>query len=468
MVLPIFPDATIEFQEVVLVIALASILYGSVMAFTQTNARLVAGYSSVAQLGFITLGIFALRPDGADGAVLQMVNHGLVIAPADADLRRCWSSAPAATTSRGWAGSRMRAPVMAALFLIVTMALLAMPGSANFIGEFFILNGVFQEKIVVRPDRASPDRDGRLLRAAPLPARDAQPQAGRRGVEGDRLARGIVVGALVACIVALALYPQLILKRTGIGDAAVSATPEVDELESPRGSNAPAEQLSGADAKPSGGRLEAPVETMNFNAPDIDYAGHLADHRADRRHLRRADGRAICRRAALSCRRPDAWRSWQRPPGLAIWQWGEQTDLVAGALRLDDLALAATLIAILAAAVASSSRSASRRRGRAGHGAFYALLLGSVLGMAILAQAQNLVTFFVGLELLSIPLYVMCGSAIRKEPSLESGLKYLIIGSLGSATLLYGFACSTAPGLDRLQRDRRRARPAARPTTRWS
>ena len=51
------------------------------MAFTQTNVRLIAGFSSIAQLGFITLGIFSLRPDGADGAVLQMVNHGLVVAP---------------------------------------------------------------------------------------------------------------------------------------------------------------------------------------------------------------------------------------------------------------------------------------------------------------------------------------------------------------------------------------------------
>ena len=56
-------------------------LYGSIMAFTQWNVRLVAGYSSVAQLGFITMGIFSLRPDGADGALLQMVNHGLVVAP---------------------------------------------------------------------------------------------------------------------------------------------------------------------------------------------------------------------------------------------------------------------------------------------------------------------------------------------------------------------------------------------------
>src|SRR5204863_4643999 len=78
VVLPLYPAATSHFQELILVIGLASILYGSVMAFTQTNVRLVAGYSSVAQLGFITIGIFSLRPDGATGAVLQMVNHGLV------------------------------------------------------------------------------------------------------------------------------------------------------------------------------------------------------------------------------------------------------------------------------------------------------------------------------------------------------------------------------------------------------
>ena len=66
--------------------------------------------------------------------------------------------------------------------------------------------------------------------------------------------------------------------------------------------------------------------------------------------------------------------------------------------------------------------------------------------MVLLAQAQNLVSFFVALELLSIPLYVMCGSAIRREASLESGLKYLIIGSLGLGdAALRVRAASTAP-----------------------
>ena len=59
--LPLFPQATVHFQELILVIGVAGILYGSVMAFTQTNVRLIAGYSSIAQLGFITIGIFSLR-----------------------------------------------------------------------------------------------------------------------------------------------------------------------------------------------------------------------------------------------------------------------------------------------------------------------------------------------------------------------------------------------------------------------
>jgi NADH-quinone oxidoreductase subunit M len=82
VVLPLYPDASVHYQELMLLLALASILYGSAMAFTTTQTRLILGYSSIAQLGFIVLGIFALRPEGAQGAVIQAVNHGLVVAPA--------------------------------------------------------------------------------------------------------------------------------------------------------------------------------------------------------------------------------------------------------------------------------------------------------------------------------------------------------------------------------------------------
>ena len=183
------PTRRSQFQEVVLVIALASILYGSVMAFTQTNVRLIAGFSSVAQLGFITLGIFSLRPDGADGAVLQMVNHGLVVAPVFL-IAALLAERAGTEDLRKMGGMATRAPMLAALFLIVTLALLAMPGSANFIGEFFILNGVFQAKIAMRLRRRDRDRARRLLRDPPLPAHDARAPARGRRVARDLAARG--------------------------------------------------------------------------------------------------------------------------------------------------------------------------------------------------------------------------------------------------------------------------------------
>ena len=213
VVLPIFPDAAVEFQEIVIVIALASILYGSVMAFTQTSARLVAGYSSVAQLGFITLGIFALRPDGADGAVIQMVNHGIVIVPLMLILVLLVERAGSDDITR-MGGIAMRAPVLAALFLVVTMALLAIPGSANFIGEFYILNGAFQEKVVFAliATLGVIMASYYALRLFQHAMHNRKPE----GVESRDVGwrEGAVIAGLVACIVALAVYPQVVLKRS--------------------------------------------------------------------------------------------------------------------------------------------------------------------------------------------------------------------------------------------------------------
>ena len=126
--------------------------------------------------------------------------------------------------------------------------------------------------------------------------------------------------------------------------------------------------------------------------------------------------------------------------GLLVWQWGGSTDLVSGALRLDGLAISISLIAVLTAAFAVLLSAGEPASEQAGRGEYHALLLGSVLGMTLLSQSQNLVSFFVALETLSIPLYILCATNLRRERSLESGLKYLIVGSLGSATLLYGMA----------------------------
>jgi NADH-quinone oxidoreductase subunit M len=233
IVLPLFPAATAQFQTVILLIALGSILYGSVMAFTQTNVRLIAGYSSVAQLGFITAGIFALKADGSDGAILQMVNHGLVVAPTFILIAILFERTGTEDIRR-MGGMAMRAPVLAALFLIVALGTLAMPGSSNFIGEFYILNGLFQSKIVFAfiaiSGVAMSAYYALRLYIGTMHNRKPDGIASRE----ISLRDGIVLAPLVLCIVTLAFYPQFILHPTDPSvQRSVSAVTGISESSEP-------------------------------------------------------------------------------------------------------------------------------------------------------------------------------------------------------------------------------------------
>jgi NADH-quinone oxidoreductase subunit M len=212
--LPVFPDAAVHFQELILLIALASVLYGSAMAFTTSDSRLILGYSSVAQLGFITLGVFSLQDTGAQGALLQAFNHGLVVAPAFFIVALLAARAGGSEDIRDMGGIAFRAPVLALLFLIVAFANLAMPGSSNFVGEFFILLGVFNAKIVI----AFVAFTGVALASVYTLRLFIRAMHNRVGphVESREIALtdGLVVAPLVALILAIALYPQIALKRS--------------------------------------------------------------------------------------------------------------------------------------------------------------------------------------------------------------------------------------------------------------
>ena len=124
----------------------------------------------------------------------------------------------------------------------------------------------------------------------------------------------------------------------------------------------------------------------------------------------------------------------------ANWEAGDSAPIIEGALAIDALALFMSMLFYVAglATVLLSLRADVTRE--AGSGEYMALLLGSISGMVLVAGAENLVTLFVGFELLSIPLYILCAGELKKAPSLEAGLKYLVVGSVGSATLLYGLA----------------------------
>jgi NADH-quinone oxidoreductase subunit M len=216
--LPLYPAASVHYQELMLLLALASILYGSAMAFTTTQTRLILGYSSIAQLGFIVLGIFALRPEGAQGAVIQAVNHGLVVAPAFFIVALLAARAGGSEDLRDMGGLAFRAPVLAAMFLIVTFALLAMPGSANFVGEFLILLGVFKSKIVFSIIAFSGVVMASVY-ALRMFIRAMHNRVGPHVASREMTVRdGLVLVPLVVLILAFALYPQIALNK---GEGAV-------------------------------------------------------------------------------------------------------------------------------------------------------------------------------------------------------------------------------------------------------
>jgi NADH-quinone oxidoreductase subunit M len=224
IVLPVMPEGSQHWQELFIIVAVFSILYGSILAFSQDNVRLVFAYSSIAQLGFIVLGIFALEDKGAQGAVFQMLNHGLVVVPLFLIIGVIAARSGGSESLAQLGGMAFRAPVLATLFLIVTFATLAMPGSANFVGELLVLFGAMEDKLVYGLVASV----GVVL-AAVYMIRVFQrtmhnrpgPAVESREIDGLNLA---AIAPLVAVIVALGLYPHFVTHRTE--DATTAAIAE--------------------------------------------------------------------------------------------------------------------------------------------------------------------------------------------------------------------------------------------------
>ena len=128
--------------------------------------------------------------------------------------------------------------------------------------------------------------------------------------------------------------------------------------------------------------------------------------------------------------------------GLTIWIWepGVRGPILEGALGVDTLTLGMSMLFYVAGLVTIVLSLRSLAPEQAGHGEYHSLLLGTIAGMVVLAGSESLMTLFIGFELLSIPLYVLCATHLHRRTSLEAGLKYLVVGSVGSATLLYGLA----------------------------
>jgi NADH-quinone oxidoreductase subunit M len=140
--LPVFPEAARRYAPLIAALSLLAIVYGALVSLMQKDMKKLIAYSSVSHMGFVTLGIFALTPLAMKGAVLQMVNHGISTGALFLVVGVLYERRHTRLIAE-FGGLSARLPVYAAVFLVVTLSSIGLPGLNGFVGEFMILMGVF-------------------------------------------------------------------------------------------------------------------------------------------------------------------------------------------------------------------------------------------------------------------------------------------------------------------------------------
>lgn len=140
--LPIFPNAFMEFAPWMATLAVIGIIYGALVAMVQKDVKKLVAYSSVSHLGFVVLGIFAFNTIAMQGAIIQMINHGLSTGALFLIVGMIYDRSHTRMIA-DFGGIAKKVPVFAVFFMIATLASIGLPGLNGFIGEFLILNGSF-------------------------------------------------------------------------------------------------------------------------------------------------------------------------------------------------------------------------------------------------------------------------------------------------------------------------------------
>ncbi|MEO0359977.1 MAG: NADH-quinone oxidoreductase subunit M [Pseudomonadota bacterium] len=145
--LPMFPVASEIMQDFVFFLSVVAIVYTSLVALMQEDIKKLIAYSSVAHMGFVTMGIFAANQQGVDGAIFQMISHGFISGALFLCVGVIYDRMHTREIS-AYGGLVVRMPVYAAIFMLFTMGNVGLPGTSGFVGEFLTLAGVFQVSTV--------------------------------------------------------------------------------------------------------------------------------------------------------------------------------------------------------------------------------------------------------------------------------------------------------------------------------
>ncbi|HEX6538009.1 MAG TPA: NADH-quinone oxidoreductase subunit M, partial [Candidatus Dormibacteraeota bacterium] len=218
--LSLFPQPVNTFKWLFAALAVLSIIYGALMALSERDLKRIVAYASLSHLGFIALGIFTVTTNGVNGAIIQIVNHGIIIAALFLIVGYV-EQRTGTRDLRQLAGLEKRMPWLYVLFLVATLAGLGMPGTNSFVGEFTIMLGAFQFNWVYAVLAG-----GGVVLACWYMLRLHQglmhdpPVAITERVHDLRLREGLVLAPLVALIVLLGVFPK------PVGDI---ATPSVTQ-----------------------------------------------------------------------------------------------------------------------------------------------------------------------------------------------------------------------------------------------
>jgi len=222
--LPMFPDASIYFAPMIFSLSVIAIIYTSLVALMQEDIKKLIAYSSVAHMGFVTMGLFALNRQGVDGAVFQMISHGFI----SSALFLCVGVVYDRMHTReikAYGGLVNRMPIYAAVFMVFTMGNVGLPGTSGFVGEFLTLVGAYKANTLV----AILATTGVILSAAYalwLYWRVVFGELEKKSladIDDMNLREVVVLAPLVAAALFFGFYPKPIFDMTG---TAIQATLE--------------------------------------------------------------------------------------------------------------------------------------------------------------------------------------------------------------------------------------------------
>jgi NADH-quinone oxidoreductase subunit M len=143
---PMLPEASAHFQPLMFTLGVVAVIYTSLVALAQADMKKLIAYSSVAHMGVVIIGIFTFNQQGLDGALFQMLSHGIVSAALFLCVGVVYDRMHTREIARyGGLGDRM--PAYALVFMLFTMASIGLPGTAGFVGEFLVLVGAFRVNI---------------------------------------------------------------------------------------------------------------------------------------------------------------------------------------------------------------------------------------------------------------------------------------------------------------------------------